>query len=162
MPEFLTTLTSLPNLHPAVVHFPIALLVTAVLFDLASLILRQRPWLAHAAVTLLTLGTLGLVGAWWTGGAAAGEMWSIPGAAQAALADHEEIAELTLLVFLAILAVRLLLAFVSRKATRTPVGVFRIIVIVAALSGLLLVAITADRGGALVYRHAMGVEVSKP
>lgn len=44
--------------HPLVVHFPIALLLTAVCLDLAALIFR-RPGLARAALWNLSLGTLG-------------------------------------------------------------------------------------------------------
>ena len=46
MNEILASYTSLPNLHPALVHFPIALLPTAVLFDLLAVsIQKQKVWL---------------------------------------------------------------------------------------------------------------------
>ena len=44
--------------HPLVVHFPIALLLTAVLLDLAALVLR-RPGLHRIALWNLSLGTAG-------------------------------------------------------------------------------------------------------
>ena len=44
--------------HPLVVHFPIALLLTAVLLDLAALVLR-RPGLHRIALWNLSLGALG-------------------------------------------------------------------------------------------------------
>lgn len=52
--------------HPLVVHFPIALLLTAVGLDLAALILK-RPSLHRVALWNLTLGTLGAGAAVWTG-----------------------------------------------------------------------------------------------
>lgn len=46
------------SLHPLVVHFPIALLLTAVCVDLAALVLK-RPALHRVALWNLTLGTIG-------------------------------------------------------------------------------------------------------
>ena len=44
MSDALLGLTSLPNLHPALVHFPIALAAVALLFD-ASVLARRR-WIS--------------------------------------------------------------------------------------------------------------------
>lgn len=151
--------SSLPNLHPAVVHFPIALLMTAVLFDLTALLARRR-WLEHGAMTLLALGTVALGAAWLSGNSASEEMWSMPGAAQAALADHQDLGVLTLLVFLVVLALRGTSAFLSRHDEVATIRVLRLFAVTGAVAGLLLLAVTADRGGALVYTHGMGVEPS--
>lgn len=54
------------SVHPLIVHFPIALLLTAVGLDLVALILT-RPPLHRVALWNLTLGTLGAGVAVWTG-----------------------------------------------------------------------------------------------
>ena len=43
----LVTGSSAPNLHALVIHFPIALLVVALLLDLACLAARRHPWLVQ-------------------------------------------------------------------------------------------------------------------
>ena len=63
-----------PNVHPILVHFPIALLVIAVLFDGAALFLRKRPGVRTAAVALFTLGATAALAAFFTGRAAADEI----------------------------------------------------------------------------------------
>jgi len=59
---------SLPqeSVHPLVVHFPIALLITALLLDGFALALK-RPPLHRVALWNLTLGTCGAGVAVWTG-----------------------------------------------------------------------------------------------
>lgn len=57
----------IPNLHPLIVHFPIALLVTAVLFDAASLFFSDENWLEKATLALYTTGTLGLIASFLSG-----------------------------------------------------------------------------------------------
>ncbi|MBI3320877.1 MAG: DUF2231 domain-containing protein [Candidatus Omnitrophica bacterium] len=54
------------SIHPMVVHFPIALVLTAVGLDLAAVILR-RPTLHRLALWNLGLGTLGAAAAVLTG-----------------------------------------------------------------------------------------------
>lgn len=54
------------SVHPLVVHFPIALLLSAVGLDLVALVLK-RPPLHRLALWNLTLGTLGAGVAVWTG-----------------------------------------------------------------------------------------------
>jgi len=50
-------------------------------------------------------------------------------------------------------------SWLSRADSRISIGVFRLAAIPLALAGLALLAITADRGGSLVYGHGLGVQV---
>ena len=54
------------SVHPLVVHFPIALLLTAVLLDVAALFLK-RPAIHRIALWNLSLGTIGAAVAVLTG-----------------------------------------------------------------------------------------------
>jgi uncharacterized membrane protein len=54
------------SFHPLVVHFPIALLLTALLLDVVALVLK-RPALHRVALWNLGLGTLGAGAAVWSG-----------------------------------------------------------------------------------------------
>lgn len=160
MPETLLTGISLPNLHPLVVHFPIALLVTALFFDLLALISRGRRWLDHGATLLYCLAAIGAAAAWFTGLRAADTMWSMPGAAQAALSEHQDLGLYTMAATIVMTAFRLFVAWLSRKDTRTQLGLFRLAAIVASFAVVFLAGLTADHGGALVYQHGMGVEAT--
>ncbi len=107
-----------------------------------------------------SLAAIGAVAAWLSGTKAADSMWSMPGPAQAALSDHQDLGLFTMAAIVALAAFRLLVAWLSRKDVRTKVGLLRIVVIVAALAVVWLTAVTADHGGTLIYRHGMGVTVS--
>ncbi|MEN8165325.1 MAG: DUF2231 domain-containing protein [Acidobacteriota bacterium] len=160
MVETLLARTSLPNLHPLVVHFPIALLVTALFFDLSALISRKRRWLDHGATLLYCLAGIGGAAAWFSGLRAADAMWSMPGAAQAALSEHQDLGLYTMAATVGLAAFRLFVAWLARKDTRTPVGLFRLVALFAAFAVVALAGLTADHGGALVYKHGMGVEAT--
>ncbi len=151
--------TSLPNLHPAVVHFPLALLATALFFDLLALFSRGRRWLDHGATLLYCLAAVGAGAAWLSGLKAADSMWSMPGPAQAALSEHQDLGLQTMAATIVLTAFRLFVAWLARKDQRTPLGLFRVVAFVAAVAVVFLAGVTADHGGALVYQHGMGVKV---
>lgn len=157
----LSPMAALPNLHAAVVHIPVALLPTALLLDFAALVFRRRVWLERAAALLYVLGTVGAGAAYLTGERASEEMWKFSGAAQTAMADHEKLGLLTLTVFTAITLLRLMASWLARHDRSVPLGMFRLLAVFAATAGMLLLFLTADHGGSLVYRHGMGVESSQ-
>jgi uncharacterized membrane protein len=88
------------EVHPVVVHFPIALLLIAPVFVLFGTLLpgtRGRTFLS-AALVLMSMGTVGTLLARLTGSVAA--TGSIPGMnARHVLADHSEMAEITIILF---------------------------------------------------------------
>src|SRR6201994_2649164 len=63
------------QLHPFVDHFTAAIIIVAVLSDLAASIFSSRWWLRHMALTLLILGTLASWGSQVTGGWEAERVW---------------------------------------------------------------------------------------
>jgi uncharacterized membrane protein len=142
---------SLPNLHPAMVHWPIVLLTIAFLFDVVAVILVSKEWIRKTALVLFVLGALFASLTYWSGKEAS-ETVDLSAGAQPVLAEHEELANYTLRFFAIYTAVRLgLLFFVPYK--RLLHGV----VVVLALPGLYWLFETADHGGALVYKHGTGV-----
>jgi uncharacterized membrane protein len=152
--------TSLPNLHPAVVHLPLALLPAAFLFDAAGLLMRRVRWLDWAAGALYVLGALGALAAYLAGQQAEEGIGRIPEAAAEIVEAHEEWASRAMILFLVIAGIRAGIAWKRRREAEPGMRAGRLALLVAALAGLGILLYAADLGGSLVYRH--GVAVSAP
>jgi len=159
--QTLFTNPSYPSLHVVVIHFPIAFVCLAPFFDLGCLIFRDRVWLDRAATLLYVMGTLGAGAAYLSGERAAKSLVEISSTAESALADHESSAMITLIALAIVSLVRLWVSWLSRADSRISLGFFRLVAIPVALAGLALLAITADRGGNLVYGHGLGVQMEQ-
>lgn len=161
MNEILSGLTSLPNLHPAVVHFPIALLPLAIVFDTLLLAFaQQRGWLERAAVFVYIAAAVTAGAAFWAGKQAVYSLPALAPSIELHLNRHSDSGLYTLWLIGVVAIARAALLFrdpeVSRKALR--VGA-----LLAAVAAAAMVFRTADLGGALVYRHGVGVvEPVKP
>jgi uncharacterized membrane protein len=140
-------------LHPIVVHFPIALLVTAILFEFLEILLK-RDSLREAATWLLGLGFLGALAATATG-VWAEEAAEEAGVPESAIETHELFAFATVAVFGILLAVRWLQG--KRRIPEFP----RVFLAIG-LVGVVLMGLTGYFGGDLVYRYGAGVEPSAP
>ena len=157
--QSLLTNPSFPSLHVMVIHFPLALICLAPLFDLGCLFLRDQVWLDRTATLLYVLGTLGAGAAYLAGERAARALSDLSPAAESALADHESSAMITLIALAIVSLFRLWVSWLSRADSRISIGVFRLAAIPLALVGLALLTVTADRGGSLVYGHGLGVQI---
>jgi uncharacterized membrane protein len=153
----LVTDSPFPSLHVMVIHFPIALLFIAPLFDIGCIVFRKRVWLDRAAATLYVMGTIGAGAAYLTGQRAAAALQDLSPATESALADHENLATLTLITLSVVCLVRLTVSWLARDDRRINLGIFRLVAIPVVLAGLVMLALTADRGGKLVYRYGVGV-----
>src|SRR5262245_13815688 len=145
-----------PNVHPMLVHFPIALLFTGVLIDVIAFPLpaRAREPLRNVATVLYCVGALTAVATYLTGRAAS-QTVLIPGMAQALVKTHWEWAFRTVLYFAGLAAVRVaLLVTCSPLRTRTLAAL-----VAGGVLGLWLLYETANRGAELVYGHGVGVGV---
>lgn len=170
MIDLILQATELPNLHPAVVHFPIALMPLAVGFDSAVLALRLRGRPGPEGSTL-ALYVLAAVSAWvalWAGEAAEDSLSGLPPAVEAAVEAHETWAARFVYTATAVAVARLAVAWWdrSRRSGRSgrarPEGrrgvlVARGAILAAALVAVGLMVEAADRGGGLVYRAGVGV-----
>jgi uncharacterized membrane protein len=141
-----------PGWHPLVVHFPIALTLTAGLLLIAAKLVRNDV----RAATLATIGTwnlcMGAIAALFalaTGLAATLDL-QVGAAAHASIAAHVKWAMFTTLV--------LLLTAVWRGAGAAqqsrPSGLFLVVLTVSCLA----LAVVGYHGGENVYRYGIGVE----
>jgi len=162
MDDLVRQYTSLPNLHPALVHFPLALLPAALLFDLAGLFLRRRDWLARAAAVLWAAGALGAGAAYWAGREAADHLAAVAPRAEVALASHSDWALYALWTWGVLAACRLVLAYVEETKRFRWAVVSRALLLVPGAAGMAILLYTADLGGALVYRHGLGARAAAP
>jgi len=162
MTEASSSWGALPNLHPAMVHFPVALLCVAFGFDVACLLLRRQQWLDRAAATLYLLGALGAGGAFLSGRQAEDSLRGIAAGVQPHLAAHADMAKWTLMTFIAIAVARTAVALLDRGRPETRRSLGRLLVFLSAGAGLGLLVETADRGGALVYRYGVAVALGLP
>lgn len=135
-------------LHPALVHFPIALAMVALLVDLVA---RLRRGAGEAcAVALLALAAVGSI-ATVLSGQAAHDAAVVPAAARDLVERHEELGELVMYGLVALLAVRGLVAW---RRWRHPLLGWLQTLLLAVVVGL--VALTGHLGGELVFGHGVG------
>lgn len=145
MPEII------PNLHPWLVHFPIALVSASALFHVAAIATRGKACASHCAI--LAHGLLWL-------GALAAIPTAIFGWQAFNSVNHDEVGHAAMLLHrawaLATLAILVVLAGWDawrHKADEIPVWWFS----GAVIGAWCMVAATAWHGGELVYRHGLGV-----
>lgn len=136
-------------IHPSVVHFPIALLFTAIFFEILGFLSRRAEY-RQFGFWLLALGMVsGVVAAgfgWW--GEDLVKAAGVPGDA---IERHEFFGVATLIAF------GLLLVFRRWARDRWSVR-DKAIYLAMAVAGLLLLATTGYFGGDLVYRYGAGVQ----
>lgn len=156
MLDQLVSMTALPNLHPALVHFPIAFLPMALLLELLGLTLRRQEWdwLERAAVSLYAAAALGALVARWAGVRASDGLVDVPAEVQLHIAKHSDWAHYSVWAIGGLALVRLLLYFRDPKRAHTIARAGLLLVGFAAMG---LISVAADLGGGLVYRHAVAV-----
>jgi uncharacterized membrane protein len=148
------------GLHPLVVHFPVALLLVAPLFIFLAMILSKRgQWFAVSALILLVLGTVGALVAISTGEAARDLVEDGPDAMFDLIDKHEELAEMTRTVYVALtgayavaVIVLLLIKGISKPAVLVTV---QAVFLLLSLGACLLLANTAHAGGRLVHQYGV-------
>lgn len=133
-------------IHPKVVHFPIALFITALALDLMSFVFRKKEF--HQSAIYLYVGATLLTPLIVRTG-----IWEVERLhlSHPLLTEHSVMAQRTMWVSLMSLPV---LWFIRKEFTQY----FRILFIVILLSVSAIVIYTGHLGGKMVYEYGVGVE----
>ncbi len=143
----------LSPLHPAVVHFVVAFAVASVLFEIAGLIFKSQA-LRRTGFQLLILAGVAIGLAIWAGLEDA-EGISLTDKTGRMIIRHRNLAFFTAGTY----GLFLVLQIVERwkyRMEEVPRGL-RILSLLAALAGVILVAVTGWYGGELVFRQGVNV-----
>ena len=143
-----------PNIHPLIVHFPIAWWIAAVRVDLVALMLPRAAWANTTASFLYPAGAVSAALAYFTGRQAAATVLT-PGTAHPVVLEHWNWALVTTLAFGVIAIVRLGIRFKSPQPPRW----IRTALAAAALGALACLFQTGERGARLVFEHGVGVAI---
>ncbi len=139
----------MPNLHPLVVHFPIALLFLSLILETIAL-LRKDPELSRAAWWNQIGGTAGLA-LTVASGLLAENTVSISGDARDLFERHELLAFLSAGIFAILLLWRI--AARGNIPRQSPAAYFVLFV-----AGVACVLVGAWYGGEMVYWYGVGVQ----
>lgn len=140
-----------PNIHPMIIHFPIVLLVLAVLLDLTGLLLSKSDWIRKSAFLLYILGTIAAVIAFITGNAASDSI-EIPANAFSAINEHADWAETTLWFFSIYTIIRLSIGIFFKSLKK----IFIIPIVLIGILGIYFLYQTGDHGAQMVFGYGVG------
>lgn len=138
------------DLHPVIIHFPIALLTIYALLEIIRI-----PWLTKAAwyfpvkATFVFIGWLGAAAAVTTGLTTTG-VPSITGEWPKLLATHKNFGLATVAVF-GVIAIAYLLVAKKKENAFTRLLMRPPVLVALAIVGLACVTITGALGGAMIY-----------
>jgi uncharacterized membrane protein len=139
----------LERIHPMLVHFPIALLITSVFLDFLRLVTKKDNF-ERSAFHLLFLGAISCIPVIIFGHIAADVASDRPHIADT-IETHEALGFITAMSFIILLIVRSI--FVKKDSYSK----IRIYYLTAAVMGIALLLTTAYYGGQLVYDYGAAV-----
>ncbi|MDR8390483.1 hypothetical protein NC796_04970 [Aliifodinibius sp. S!AR15-10] len=140
-----------PNIHPILVHFPIAIILLSVLMDLLNFFLPDKWWDDLKTTILYGIGAISAVAAYYTGTLAADSIF-VPSGAQSVLNEHADWALWTVWFFGIYAVLRILLHWyqkIDQQAIRIGLFVF-------ALPGIFFLYETGDHGAKMVFGYGAG------
>ncbi len=143
-----------PNLHPLVVHFPIAFILGAIGADLISLLIPRWDWLRSSTIVLYFIAGASAVVTYFTGTWAADTV-SVSAEVQSLLTDHSDLGWWTMWFFGVYGLVRLGLHLWPGLRDRGGLHTFLFLI---ALGGGYLLYETGEHGAEMVYRYGVGVQ----
>ena len=142
----------LGELHPPVVHFAIALVITSVLFDLFGLILKKES-LKNAGFWTLMAGAIAVILAFITGHQAEELVEKAIEGSQAykRLEIHETVGTISLIMTLLLASFRILLTKITDVRL---MGIY----LIAGFIVMAIIGLQGRIGGKLVYEEGIGVK----
>jgi uncharacterized membrane protein len=145
--------TILANVHPYIVHFPIALLVTYSILEITGIIFKKE-FISKSALLILCLGVITALAAVFTGNLASEQFSNWTNESKALMIEHQSFATYLLWFVFLFSGFRIYLA-IKKKFS----GVVKYIFIILALIVIFLVYETGIRGGNLVKKFGVGTEM---
>lgn len=150
--------SSLPNIHPFLVHFPVALFTTALLLDFGLVARFRYAWVDRAAVFGFGASALSSLVTAWSGKLASDALTpALDEETAAAVAAHGDWAFATVVLFFVVALLRIEASWRDRENPSPRLNRARLLALPLALAAEGCLLATAGRGGALVYRHGVGV-----
>jgi uncharacterized membrane protein len=146
-----------PNVHPIMVHFPIALLAVSPILDLAAIMVKR--WSAAKTMADVTyiLGAVSALVAYFTGRVAV-EGLVLPAEAETTLTDHADWALRTVWFFGIYTVVRVSARVWKRRGSAVWIRLTDAGLLVLGVGGLFLLVQTGDRGAKMVFQFGVGVK----
>lgn len=145
-------ISKMPNIHPLIVHFPIALLSSFLLMEFLGLVAGKESF-RTAATWMLYLGTIGALAAVLAG------LWA------AATVEHSEEAHKVLLTHrnfgITVLALSILLSIWRIYSRESFSRKGQVIHLAIAIIMVTIMALGADKGGLMVYKYGVGVKAAR-
>ena len=146
-------LAAVQNLHPLVVHFPVALLTLAALLYVVAWLSKRDSW-AWPALWMLAIGTLAAAVAVWTGLRAGDGVMVAQSVREHILIHHEH-------VMITASAMSVLLTVWGLYAPPIPQR-GRLVFLALAVAMAFLIAKGADYGAWMVYGYNAGGALPQP
>jgi uncharacterized membrane protein len=140
-------INSFPNYHPLVVHFPIVLLLLAVVFQLLSFFFYKNEF---SLVTLMLL-IVGVITAWLASNTFHPDSGELAGKAKEILETHERMASFTWWISLIALLIKIPSHFFLKRIWWMEIAVTLLLI-----TSAVTVSIAGHHGAKLVYMQGIG------
>jgi uncharacterized membrane protein len=147
--ELLPGIASITNIHPLIVHFPIAFLLAFFIIDLFGSVLNKAHW-RQFSTGLLYLGTLSAGAAVAAGMAAEGSV-EHGGNVHLIMQKHE-------LIGISVLCLAVFLSLWRLLSNTITTGFLNILYLSCATLLVILMLVGADLGSLMVYKYGVAVE----
>jgi uncharacterized membrane protein len=149
-PTININMISTTDLHPMIVHFPIALIIVGFLAEVVSLIFKSEKCLSKTGFYLMILGTLAAIVAWTTG-----QLFTVhpsEGEIAGIFEKHETGALITMILMIIGSTFRIWLVIQKKEETQLKWIAFGLYLLAFAS-----VSFTGFMGGTMVYNFMLGV-----
>jgi len=137
------------HLHPLIVHFPIALLITGFAADTIFMIYKKEPCLSKIGFYLMLAGTLGAIAAVLSGNFFTEDM---SGSVETVRETHETFANITMYLMIVTSIFRIILVKKGMAESKAGLAVY-----ILYLAGVITVGYTGMLGGTMVFNYMIGI-----